>query len=494
MKVLMVLFIIIIALPVAAQGYYPDSAVVIGITHFGFGTGEASGNRVSVRDSQGYIHAVYCYAIGGPYADSGEVFYVYSIDNGLTWSAPENISQTDSATSTDPNIVIDSQDKLHCVWKQLYEDTSTTYYDYDLYYSQNTGSGWTSAINITNQGSGMNACYSSMVVDSRDYVHVVYDMSTGSGNWDIFYSFYNDTVWSVPYQISTSPYDDAFPALAIDQADNLHLVWRKRVTDGPIMYSYYDGISWSTPEAIASILGGQTYLPCIVVNSQAHPSVIFASGNLPSDSGEIYYTAFDGVAWSEPLNLSNTVNPSAYSSLAIDSLDNLYVVWVDGQHRDIYYRIYHAGIWADTINISDDAVGSYCPKLGNLVKGDKVDLVWVSFVSYPPYIYEVVYLGLNLTGIAEQRGQELKHSQLTIHPNPFNKITKISFCIEPGAKGIALKIYDASGRLIESINQGILPSDSHRIIWQAKNLPDGVYFMQLKGGGYSIIKKIIKIK
>jgi len=118
---------------VVAQGLYPDSAHVIGTSHFGFATGEASGNRVSVRDSQGYIHAVFCFAIGSPYADSSEIYYVYSTDNGITWSLPENISRTDSLTAYEPDLTIDSQDHLHCVWKQYYTDTATSYLDVDLY-------------------------------------------------------------------------------------------------------------------------------------------------------------------------------------------------------------------------------------------------------------------------------------------------------------------------------------------------------------------------
>ncbi len=476
----------------SAQDLYPDSAVVIGITHFGFGTGEESGNRVSVRDSQGNIYAVYCYAIGGPYADSGEIFYVYSTDNGFTWSEPANTSQTDSATSTEPNLVIDSQDRLHCVWKQLYEDTSTTYYDYDLYYSQNTDSGWTSAINITNQGLGMNACYSSMVVDSRDYVHVVYDMSTGSGNWDIFYVYYKDTVWSVPYQISTSPYDDAFPALAIDHADNLHLIWRQLAGNGVIYYCCHDGNSWSAPEIIVDIPGGHAGYPCIVADAQCFPMVIYGCA-LPSDSGDIYYTAFDGVAWSEPLNLSNTVHPSGYSSMAIDSVDNLYVVWSEKtnvMNREIYYCTCNGATWSDPINLSQDSVYSCVPKLGNPVTANGVDLIWVNDYVYPDL--HVLYMKLSLVGIEEESESSVK-SGFRVSPNPFKNSVAINYNFTFPSL-VKIRIYDASGRLVDRINQGTLSAGNHRITWSSKNVSSGVYFIRLDGDDYSTLEKIIKTK
>jgi len=482
-----------------AQRYYPDSAHVMGYTRFWAATGEASGNRVTVRDSQGNIHAVYAYAIGAPYADSSEIYYVFSTNDGFTWSEPQNISWTDSFTSYEPNLAIDSQDRLHCVWKQYYEDTATSYLDVDVYYAQNDGSGWTTAINISNQSYGANACYSSMVVDSQDHVHMVWDMDLGfSANWDIFYSYYNDTVWSEPYQVSNTPYDDAFPAMAIDSNDHLHMVWRQWSTDGPIYYSFYDGISWSSSEIIASMTDGKSSYPCIVADSQNLPRVIFGCA-LPSDSGNIYYTAFDGVSWSAPLNLSNTINHSAYTSLSIDSLDQLYVVWSEKTpfpNQEIYYRTYNGTIWSGVMNLTQDTSLSWCPKLGNPVKGGAVDLVWVDSWAGTR---SVMYMGLSLTGIAEDApgynpGASL---MLCIHPNPFCDRVAIEYANE-GSSQLKISIYDAAGRLVR---QWCCPDTerSGRILWLGDDergciAAPGVYFVKLERGGHSVTKKIIKTK
>jgi len=473
-------------LPLCAQSFYPDSGVVIGHTRYWAATAKNSGSRVSVRDSQGTIHAVYCYRWEPSPVDSSEVFYVFSTDNGLAWSEPENVSRTDSFISVEPNLVIDSQDRLHCVWKQYYDDTSTISIDYDLYYSQNDGSGWTEAVNISNQHLGADACYSSMVVDSRDYVHLVWDMSTGPGNWDIFYSYFNDTIWSTPYQISSSPYDDAFPALAIDHNNNLHLVWRKRMMDGPIMYSRHNGISWTQPEAIAFIPGGQSTGPCIVVNSQGYPCIVWHCGN-------VYYATFNGVTWSKPLNLSNTVESSAYASMAVDFRNNLYVVWSEKtnvMNREIYYRTYNGSTWSDIINLTQDSMYSGCPKLGNPVIANSLDLVWVSDNTYPE-LY-VFYMKLSVLGSEEKDNSSVRFSKLQMFPSPFRDIVTIDYNLTISSF-VKITIYDALGRVIETVHQGIQQAGTQRIIWQPKELPIGIYFVSLKGGDYSIVKKMVKI-
>ncbi len=472
----------LIILPLYAQNSYPDSAVVIGYTRDWAATGEASSNRVSVRDSQSWIHTVFSYRWANPYGDSAEIYYVYSTDNGLTWSEMMNVSQTDSAVSIEPTLAIDSQDNLHCIWKQYDSDSLS----YDLYYSIYDGTSWSKQQNITQQYAVPNvAHYPSMVIDSQDRLHVVYDAPFGYYN--VFYISYDGVSWSEPLNLSNVPWDAAFPCITIDYDDNLHVVWRERHSNDPIMYSHYDGVFWTEPEAIASIPGGQSTAPCIVVNSQGYPRVIWHCGN-------VYYTAFNGVTWSKPLNLSNTVESSAYASMAVDSWDNLYVVWSEKtavMNREIYYRTYNGSTWSDIINLSQDSVYSGCPKLGNPITADCLDLVWVSDNTYPK-LY-VFYMKLSLLGVEGERNSSVRFSTLQTFPNPFKNIVTIDYNLTISFP-TKITIYDALGRVIYTINQSVHQAGIQRIVWRPKELPIGIYFVSLEGGDYSVVKKIVKIK
>ena len=490
-----ILIILLLLIPLYAQYDYPDSARVIGYTHFSMATGETSGNRVSVRDSRGWIHATFSYAWGVQFNDSSEIFYVYSTDNGLTWSQMMNVSRTDSQASYESTLAVDSQNNLHCVWKQWNADSNS----WDLYYTMYDGVFWSQSKNITQQYASSNTShFSSMVVDSNDNLHVVYGAPIN--NYNIFYIYYDGVSWSSPLNLSNVPWDADCPCIAIDSLNHLHVVWRERITDAPIVYTYNDGMSWSSPEAVVTIPGGQSFAPCIVIDSQDYPQLVWQWGNLPSDTGDVYYSAFNGTSWSPPLNLSNTTRESCYHSLAIDSLDNLYVVWAERtahSNREVFYRTYNGVTWSNIANLSRDTVLSRHPKLGNPVKGTKVDLIWTSYAL--PAI-EVVYLGLNLTGIVEEQSIDVERDTkiFMINPNPFKQMTNITYQFPEEINRrkklrISIRIYDSSGKLVDSLSQKIQSSVKQKIKWQAKNLSAGVYFIKLEGGEYSIVKKIIKI-
>jgi len=97
--------------------------------------------------------------------------------------------------------------------------------------------------------------------------------------------------------------------------------------------------------------------------------------------------------------------------------------------------------------------------------------------------------GLYLMGIEEERKPLSPRPLLKVYPNPFSKNIRIS----SPTKGI-LRIYDISARLIQ-----VLPlKGSSVILWDGrdkagKRVPKGLYFFELKGKRYRMIKKVIKI-
>lgn len=79
--------------------------------------------------------------------------------------------------------------------------------------------------------------------------------------------------------------------------------------------------------------------------------------------GEIYYTtSFDsGTTWQRAINLSNTAGVSETPSIAVDTEDNLYVVWSDADYvsgsaedyAEILYRKFEGNSWSGTMNVSN---------------------------------------------------------------------------------------------------------------------------------------------
>ena len=67
------------------------------------------------------------------------------------------------------------------------------------------------------------------------------------------------------------------------------------------------------------------------------------------------------------------------------------------------------------------------------------------------------------------------------YPNPFNPSTSLSFSL-PVSDEVALKVYDASGRLVETLIDRSMGAGVHTVTWNAAPLPSGVYFFRLNAG------------
>ena len=79
------------------------------------------------------------------------------------------------------------------------------------------------------------------------------------------------------------------------------------------------------------------------------------------------------------------------------------------------------------------------------------------------------------------------------YPNPFNPSVTLRFNIE--AHGYtSLYIYDITGRLVEILVDRKLESGEYEILWDAGNLPSGIYFVQLKSGEKTITQKLTLLK
>jgi hypothetical protein len=83
-------------------------------------------------------------------------------------------------------------------------------------------------------------------------------------------------------------------------------------------------------------------------------------------------------------------------------------------------------------------------------------------------------------------------------PNPFNPMTKVMFDM-PEERRVSLAIYDASGRRIKTLVDGVLRSGRHEIAWNGLNdsgegVASGVYFLRMEAGAYTDRIKMTLVK
>jgi choice-of-anchor B domain-containing protein len=98
------------------------------------------------------------------------------------------------------------------------------------------------------------------------------------------------------------------------------------------------------------------------------------------------------------------------------------------------------------------------------------------------------------TGIT-QNGTEVpaEYSLEQNYPNPFNPGTKFNFHI-PKAGNVSVKIYDASGKLVETMFNGYRFAGSYTAEFNAAALSSGVYFYSLEAEGFRQTKKMVLTK
>ena len=290
--------------------------------------------RRLVRDSLGNLYLAYT-KIYPPHYGVSQVFVAKSTDNGQTW---QDIGNAPFQHSWDwqfyPSLVVDSVNNLHCVWQE-----------YDLVYE----------------------------------------------GYQIFYSRYNGLSWTEKINISEVPnYDQFTPAIAIDSQDNLHVVWTGGDSTfgeySQIKYSSYDKATnvWSTPINISKIANYQQLCPSIAVDSKDNVHIVWSGkDHIREFADQIKYIRKTPTGWTQWINIPQPVFYSQLCpSIAIDSEDNLHVVWYgsDSTYWSTYqvkYASYNAKMdkWGQWMNINPIPYSQYNPSIA-IDKNNGLHIFW----------------------------------------------------------------------------------------------------------------------
>ena len=85
-----------------------------------------------------------------------------------------------------------------------------------------------------------------------------------------------------------------------------------------------------------------------------------------------------------------------------------------------------------------------------------------------------------------------------VHPNPFNPSTNIRFHL-PGSGRVNLSVFDVSGRLVTTLEDGNLDAGTHSTSWDGRDLQGtevgpGVYFLRLEADRSIVSRKMVLVK
>ncbi len=93
----------------------------------------------------------------------------------------------------------------------------------------------------------------------------------------------------------------------------------------------------------------------------------------------------------------------------------------------------------------------------------------------------------------EKKSSVTEYNSLSPNPNPFNPSTALSYKLQ-AARNIRLAIYDIMGREVAILAEGFYPAGHHSMLFNAANLPSGVYFARLQAGDFTQTRKLLLVK
>lgn len=296
---------------------------------------EQSSNRSIARASNGDLYVVY-----NGYNPTIEYYSIRisrSTDAGNTWEQYELYSYADGSSYT-PKIAIDSNDKIWVVWEGYGAENNPSYKNIHLIYG--TWGSWSSKVDITD--SSTENFVPGIAIDENDDIHLVwygYDSSVvNSGELQIRYvEVSNDGTVGTITPLTDQASDQLDPAIAVDSNGDLHVVWYglwggSGTTADSIQYIKQTSGSWGSAEIVSSYSSPAQGLfqPAITIDNDGNPHVIY--NNYTSSQ---YEHTWKTTSWQTPeIVESDVANFYAgiyyYSCISCDAEGTLHMVYVKG--------------------------------------------------------------------------------------------------------------------------------------------------------------------
>jgi hypothetical protein len=241
-----------------------------------------------ISDDGGLLYAVW---IQGKTFVPYEVFFSKSTDNGRNWTgstADRMISFDDDegslTTGEKPiDLAINSVGDLFVVWA---ESLTNVTYEIMLLKSINGGDDWIHSDQdypISFEG-GNRALEPAMAVDNNDNLHVVWHQSGIASSTEILYGYSDDggDTWTSQSEdhIISFPDDNhaTYPDIAADSDNNIYAVWREETITGDILsYAVHFGKKLAGESDFSSET--EDLLAAMPHRSTSHPSIAVASDN-----------------------------------------------------------------------------------------------------------------------------------------------------------------------------------------------------------------------
>lgn len=272
-----------------------------------------------------------------------QIYFIRSTDNGSTWTTPVNISDT-QGSSAGAYIAVDSSGNIGVTW------TDNTTGDNKVVFSKSTNDGatWSTPAAVSEDSKDRGA--SDIAVAGSGDIYVFWDYLSQNplpdpNEIEIFCSRSTDNgaSWGTVLNASNNAGESYDPKIVLDASGNINLAWYDdTLGNDKILFSRStdNGISWSTAVNVSAQVLSSLW-PAIGMDSAGNIDVVWVQKRRGDD--EIYFSrSIDtGASWCNFVNVSDTTGESSSPDIAVDSAGNIHVVWREYTTGPIKMLIYY---------------------------------------------------------------------------------------------------------------------------------------------------------
>lgn len=232
----------------------------------------------------------------------------------------------------------------------------------------------------------------------------------------------------------------------------------------------------------------------ILINNSFFGNKALRGGALYTDTYRVKPLIINSVFWGDTAALADEI----YIAFVGDSVEiaysNINPASITGHFRDGGGNINTDPLFADPDSlftplwspVSDAGTASFTCACGDTHVCPQYDILGMSRpwgLGFDMGAYEFDFTGTH---------KEIA-TNLAIYPNPFINTVTISYTTDK-AGHVLMQVFDNYGQLVaEPVNE-FQPQGEQKIVWNAENLPAGIYYCRLQAGDKVITNKIVKMR
>jgi len=252
-----------------------------------------------------------------------------------TWNPRVRLTYNTSP-SRSPYVVANSNKVLFVFWNDA------LFGDNEIFYkvSYNGGTIWSVSKRLT--WNNENSAFPNVAVDSNNDLHLVYQDSS-YGNFEIFYKKGMDGLsWSPITRLSWNTTSSLHPVIAVDSSDDIYVFWYdscfgnaeivyKKSTDGGNSWSSLNRLTWNTDVSTD---------PTIAIGPNDHINIAWSETKGAYSEIMFKKSQNGGVTWSAPVRITYNSVDSERPRLAVNTANVLFLVWYNysGSMKEVYFK------------------------------------------------------------------------------------------------------------------------------------------------------------